>query len=85
MAETTTRTPWRLKVHWLETCNCEAGCNCNFGGFPDHGYCQAICGIAVEEGHYGRLDLAGVKAVFAGREVAPSHSRRARAGGGVRR
>ena len=66
MAETTMRTPWRLKVHWLETCNCEAGCNCNFGGFPDHGFCQAICGIAVEEGHYGRLDLAGVKAVFAG-------------------
>jgi hypothetical protein len=29
MAEATTRTPWRLKVHWLETCNCESGCNCN--------------------------------------------------------
>jgi hypothetical protein len=67
MAETTTRTPWRLKVHWLETCNCEAGCNCNFGGFPDYGFCQAICGIAVEEGQYGSIDLAGVNAVFAGK------------------
>jgi hypothetical protein len=67
MAEATTQTPWRLKVHWLETCNCESGCNCNFGGFPDHGFCQAICGMAVEEGRYGDVDLAGVRAVYAGK------------------
>jgi len=63
----TTRTPWRLKVHWLETCNCESGCNCNFGGFPDHGSCQAICGLAVVDGHHGGVDLAGVRGVYAGK------------------
>ena len=62
---TETRTPYRLKGVWLETCNCDAGCNCNFGGFPDHGSCQGIIGIAVQEGNYGNVDMAGVRAVVA--------------------
>jgi len=65
MAETTTRTPYRIKVHWLETCNCDPGCNCNFKGFPDHGGCEFICGIAVEERTFGSVDLAGVQVVLA--------------------
>jgi hypothetical protein len=63
--EMQSQTPYRLRAHWLETCNCDPGCNCNFGGFPDHGFCQAICGIEVAEGHYGNVDLAGVRAVVA--------------------
>lgn len=65
MAETVTQTPYRIKAHWLETCNCDAGCNCNFGGFPDHGSCEGLIGIEVAEGSYGNVDLAGVRAVFA--------------------
>jgi hypothetical protein len=60
-----TTTPYRIEVHHLETCNCDPGCNCNFGGFPDHGFCQALVGMQVIEGTYGGVDLAGVKAVFA--------------------
>jgi hypothetical protein len=60
-----TTTPYRIKVHHLETCNCDPGCNCNFGGFPDRGFCQALVGMQVIEGTYGGVDLAGVKAVFA--------------------
>ena len=67
MPEITSRTPYRIKVHWLETCNCEPGCNCNFKGFPDHGGCEFICGIAVAEGTFGTVDLAGVRAVVAGK------------------
>ena len=62
---TQTQTPWRLKGHWLETCNCDPGCNCNFGGFPDHGSCQAIVGFLVSEGNFGGVDMAGVRAVVA--------------------
>ena len=62
---TQAHTPYRLQGNWLETCNCEAGCNCNFGGFPDHGSCQAIIGIAVSEGNFGSVDMAGVRAVVA--------------------
>ena len=62
---TETRTPYRIKGYWLETCNCDAGCNCNFGGFPDHGSCQGLIGIALQEGNYGNVDMAGVRAVVA--------------------
>ena len=63
--DTVTRTPWRLKAHNLESCNCNHGCGCQFGGFPDHGGCEAVVGYEVIEGHYGDVDLAGVQLVFA--------------------
>ena len=60
-----THTPYRVKGVFLETCNCDAGCNCNFGGFPDHGPCEALVGIMVNEGTFGDTDLSGVKVVLA--------------------
>ena len=62
---TQTPTPYRIKAKWLETCNCDPGCNCNFGGFPDHGPCEALIGVFVDEGKIGDVDLSGVKAVLA--------------------
>lgn len=59
------QTPYRIKAKWLETCNCDPGCNCNFGGFPDHGSCEALIGLFVDEGKIGDVDLSGVKAVLA--------------------
>lgn len=59
------RTPYRIKGHYLETCNCEPGCNCNFGGFPDHGSCEALVGLNIDDGNFGDVDLSGVKAVVA--------------------
>ena len=60
-----TQTPYRIKANWLETCNCDSGCNCNFGGFPDHGSCEALIGISIDEGNFGDVDLSGMKAVLA--------------------
>lgn len=59
------KTPYRISVHFLETCNCDPGCNCNFGGFPDRGFCQGLIGMQIIEGSYGTVDLTGVKAVMA--------------------
>ena len=58
-----TQTPYRVKRVFLETCNCDAGCNCNLGGFPDHGSCEALIGIHVSEGTFGDVDLSGMKVV----------------------
>ena len=60
-----TPAPYRIKAKWLETCNCDSGCNCNFGGFPDHGSCEALIGLYVDEGKIGDVDLSGMKAVLA--------------------
>ena len=60
-----TKTPYRVKGVFLETCNCDSGCNCNFGGFPDHGSCEALVGIKIDEGNIGDVDLSGMKVVLA--------------------
>ena len=62
---TQAQTPYRIKADWLETCNCDPGCNCNFGGFPDHGSCEALIGLQITEGNFGDVDLSGVNAVLA--------------------
>jgi hypothetical protein len=62
---TQTQTPYRVKGVFLETCNCDSGCNCNFGGFPDHGSCEALIGIKIDEGKIGDVDLSGMKVVLA--------------------
>ena len=64
-ADKTTRTPYRIKVHNMETCNCNHRCGCQFGGFPDNANCEAVIGYEVIEGHYGDVDLAGVRLVVA--------------------
>ena len=32
---TATKTKWNLKGQGYEFCNCDFGCGCNFGGFPN--------------------------------------------------
>ena len=60
-----TKTSYRIKGVFLETCNCDSGCNCNFGGFPDHGSCEALIGLKIDEGKLGDTDLSGMKVVMA--------------------
>lgn len=59
-------TYWKLKGRELANCNCEYGCNCQFGGLPDKGRCQAVFGMAIDEGFHGDTDLSGlnIAAVF---------------------
>lgn len=65
MTTTETRTGWRLKGKFLEFCNCDPGCTCNFSGFPSSsdGSCKAAVANRIEEGHCGDLDLSGIDAV----------------------
>lgn len=57
---------WRLKGRELANCNCEYGCNCQFGGLPDKDGCQAVFAMAIDEGVHGDTDLSGlnIAAVF---------------------
>ena len=61
---TQTQTPYKVKGVFLESCNCDSGCNCNFGGFPDHGSCEALVGIRIDEGNIGDTNLSGMKLVL---------------------
>ena len=63
MASTATVTHWALKGQGYEFCNCDFGCGCNFGGFPNSkdGSCRAFVGMAIDNGSCGDVDLSGVK------------------------
>jgi hypothetical protein len=56
-------TEWHLKGTGYEFCNCDFGCGCNFGGFPNSkdGSCRAFVGTHILEGACGGLNLSGVK------------------------
>jgi len=60
---TTTATRWALKGNGYEFCNCDFGCGCNFGGFPNSkdGSCRALVGMEILSGTCGDVDLSGVK------------------------
>ena len=46
-----------------EFCNCDFGCGCNFGGFPNSkdGSCHALVGMHIDTGVCGNVVLDGVK------------------------
>lgn len=63
MTATATATQWALKGQGYEFCNCDFGCGCNFGGFPNSkdGSCRALVGMAITIGSCGDVDLSGLK------------------------
>jgi hypothetical protein len=60
---TETATAWKMKGTGYEFCNCDFGCGCNFGGFPNSpdGSCRALVGLDISEGVCGDVDLDGLK------------------------
>ncbi|MGH7279621.1 MAG: DUF1326 domain-containing protein [Candidatus Rokuibacteriota bacterium] len=63
MTATATATRWSLKGEGYEYCNCDFGCGCNFGGFPNSkdGSCRAFVGLDIVQGKCGDVDLSGIK------------------------
>ena len=56
---------WHLKADYVETCNCDYGCPCNFDAFPSNGFCRALVLYHIREGNYGDIKLDGLDVVGA--------------------
>ena len=56
---------WSFKADYIETCNCDYGCPCNFNGFPTYGFCRALVLQSIKSGNYGNVKLGGVDVIFA--------------------
>jgi hypothetical protein len=56
---------WHIKTDYIETCNCNFGCPCNFSGFPTDGFCEALVAYHVRQGHFGRTKLDGLDVIAA--------------------
>ena len=35
---------WSIECDYMESCNCDFGCTCNFSGIPTGGRCEALVG-----------------------------------------
>jgi hypothetical protein len=57
---------WHIKADYVETCNCDYGCPCNFTGFPTYGFCRGLLFFHIREGNYGdNIDLNGLEVIYA--------------------
>jgi hypothetical protein len=66
MASTAQIPKWRMKCDYVETCNCDFGCPCNFNGFPTYGFCRALVLFHIREGSYGKEKLDNLDVISAG-------------------
>lgn len=56
---------WHLKMDYVETCNCDYGCPCNFNGFPTYGFCRGLLLNHIRSGNYGNINLDGLDVIYA--------------------
>lgn len=56
---------WNFKADYVETCNCDYGCPCNFNGFPSNGFCRALVLFHMRSGNYGEVNLGGIDVICA--------------------
>ena len=66
-------TEWMLQGWNFSHCNCAYGCPCQFNGLPSKGNCQAVVGIAIEQGFHGDTRLDGLNFGGAFRWPGPIH------------
>jgi hypothetical protein len=52
---------WHIVGEEVGSCSCDWACPCQFEGDPTHGDCQVVAGIQISDGHFGDVDLSGVK------------------------
>jgi hypothetical protein len=58
---------WNLRGTYIEFCNCDPGCGCNFKGRPTspEGNCEALVACRIEAGRYEDVELAGTRVAWA--------------------
>lgn len=54
-----------LETEYIQSCNCDYGCPCNFNGLPTHGNCEALVAYRVKKGRLGSTNLDGVTFAWA--------------------
>jgi hypothetical protein len=57
--------PWSLECDYMESCNCDFGCTCNFSGLPNFGRCETLVGYHIRKGQYGALRLDDLDFIYA--------------------
>jgi hypothetical protein len=56
---------WFFDADYLQACNCDYGCPCEFAAPPTPGYCEGVGVWKINKGKYGDLSLDGLGLAFA--------------------
>jgi hypothetical protein len=46
------RPKWEIHAYFLDACNCDWGCPCQFNAKPTHGNCEGVAGYHILNGTY---------------------------------
>src|SRR6059058_4597518 len=57
-------TKWFLEADYIQACNCDYGCPCEFEAPPTMGYCQGLGAYRINRGSYGGVSLDGLGFAF---------------------
>jgi hypothetical protein len=55
---------WYVEGIEFGNCNCDYGCPCQFESLPTHGACMGFEVLRIDKGHFGSVDLAGLRAAL---------------------
>jgi len=58
-------TKWSLEADFLQACNCDYGCPCEFSAPPTRGFCEGTGVWKINKGSFGALSLDGLSVGFA--------------------
>jgi len=59
------KTKWSLEAEFIQACNCDYGCPCEFSAPPTMGFCEGVGAWRIERGAYGDVRLDGLGVGFA--------------------
>ena len=52
---------WYIEGKSFGNCNCVYGCPCQFEDLPTDGHCNGFEVLHIDKGHFGDVDLAGLR------------------------
>jgi hypothetical protein len=58
---------WTIEADYLQACNCDYGCPCEFEAPPTNGNCEGMGAWRINRGHYGDVKLDGLAFGFVAR------------------
>lgn len=64
---------WTWTADYLQACNCDWGCPCNWNARPTAGHCHGISAWKIRTGRYGDLELDGLHLAVAAKWPGPIH------------
>lgn len=68
-----TKTQWSIEADYIQSCNCDYGCPCEFEAPPTYGHCEGILAYRINSGMYGDVSLDGLGFVLGLRSKAAIH------------